>query len=162
MNTKHKMDYLPEDSPKKEKVVFFKDEEDVLNLVKTENVTRLNEYIDKNGLSDGLYDRFVGYAINMVRPYSFKTLCLRDMKRVPDDVLKRVFHTTLCDVQDNADEVKLDYLETAANQIYDFLEHYEKLDDADVQDALEIYYDYEDQLDNVLKSVVTKINKKFS
>lgn len=147
------MYYLPEDSPKKEKVVFFKDEEMVLKLIKHEYTTQLNDYINTHGLPDGLYDRLIGYSVNMLKPFSFKSLALRDMTRIPDDVMKRVFHTILCEVIDGAD----DSIGGVANEFYDFLKEYGKVDKDDITNALDIYYDYDNYLTPVLSDVVTKI-----
>lgn len=154
---------IPEDSPKRQKAVFFKDEEDVLKLIKHENITQLNEYIDSNGICDGLFDRFLGYTVSMVKPSSFKTLCLRDMSKIPGDVMHRLFHTVLCETQDESvTPERLQYLEIAITQIYEFLEEYDQLNKDDVMEALEIYYDYEESLKNVLGTLVSKITTKQS
>ena len=135
--------HLPEDSPKKEKIVFFRDEGEILELIKQENTTALLEYFNSNGFEKNLMVRFVGYAVNMVKPYSFKSLCLMDMTLVPHDTMKRIFHAILCEYQDNVGPDRMEYLVLAARQIAEFLVEYNELYPEDVSNAIEIYEDYE-------------------
>ena len=114
-----------------------------MNLIKKENTTALVEYFNNNGYEKNIMIRFVGYAVNMVKPYSFKSLCLMDMTLVPTDTMKRVFHVVLCEQQDNASVDRMDYLVLASRQIAEFLVEYRKLCSDDIKNAIEIYEDYD-------------------
>jgi hypothetical protein len=150
--------HLPEDSPKKEKIVFFKDEGDILDYIKHENTTALVEYFKTNGYEKKLMLRFVGYAVNMVKPHSFKSLCLMDMSLIPPNTMKRVFHVILCEQQDNVGTDRMNYLVGAAQEIVDFLVEYRELNSDDINNAIEIYEDYDmDYMGSVVKFMKNNI-----
>ena len=134
---------LPTDSPKKEKIVFFADESDILRLIKHEDTTNLVKYFNEHGYDKKLMVRFVGYAINMVKPYSFKSLCLMDMTLIPNDVMKRIFQVVLCEYQDEVGPDRMSYLVLASRQIAEFLVEYQQLHHSDVADAIEMYEEYD-------------------
>jgi len=151
------MYHLPVDSPNykqkdREKTVFFEDEAEVLNYIKYENVTRLMGYQDENKLDDALLMRFINYSINMIKPASFKSLCIRHPELVPHDVMKKVFHAVNCEYQDSiTTKDRLDYLSVSAYKIAEFLSEFKLLNDDDIGDAMDIYIEY--KLDDVLGDV---------
>lgn len=150
------MQALPTDSPKKEKIVFFADEGEILTLIKNEDTSKLMQYFNENGCDKKLMIRFVGYSINMIKPFSFKCLCLMDMTLIPYDVMKRVFHVILCEHQDNVSKDRMDYLVLAARQIAEFLVEYNQLHSDDVNDAIDIYKEYKMEYMDPLVSFLKK------
>jgi hypothetical protein len=147
---------LPEDSPKKEKVVFFQDEDFLLNIVKHENTTQLMYYIDDNGMDEVLAKRLLGYAVNMIKPASVKALCLKFPNVTPEDTLRRVFHTIVCELQDEPSPARVQHLVASAVEMVKFLKEYNLLCVSDVTDALEICSDY--QMDDILKPITDELS----
>jgi hypothetical protein len=140
------MYHLPTDSPKekhKGQIVFFEDESSILKMIKNEDTTNLLKYFKTHGHENKLMSRFLGYSINMVKPFSFKTMCLMDMTIIPPDTMKRIFHVILCEHQDNVSEEKMEYLTLAARQIADFLIEYNSLLPDDVANSEEIFNEYD-------------------
>jgi hypothetical protein len=83
------------------------------------------------------------------------------MKKVPNDVMRRIFHTILCETQDpNVKQSKLDYYADAAKQIFNFLVEYDVIDNDDVYQALELYHEYSETLEKTLKPLIDEMSKK--
>lgn len=157
------MSQLPLDSPKKEKIVFFKDECDILMMIKNEETSKLIDYFKTNGYDKKILIRFIGYAINMVRPFSFKSMCLMDMGLVPNDVMKRIVHVILCEYQDNVSPQRLEYLILSATQIAEFLVEYNLLCSDDINGAIETYEEYDmDYLHDLIEFLKQNIGNKFT